>query len=87
MSDEREYVVEEVAMIVMPAGSAISCQEATAVRIRDEGTGPFVVVSQSARGDGSGIAVTAEDWPAIKQAVEQLMKGCQRIERMQGGRE
>lgn len=49
----------------------------TTVEIDDEVGGEFVVVSQEGRDDIGKIAINPEEWPALRAAINRMVKACQ----------
>lgn len=71
------YETQTHALIVKPTGEPIYSEMATIVRIDDEAAGPYVVVEQHGRDDIGKIAVTHDEWPHIRDAIERMMLLCQ----------
>lgn len=64
------------AVTVLPRGEVIFSEQATTIRLEDEGAGLFVTVSQDGR-DGAGkVSFCHQEWPAIREAIEQQMRMC-----------
>ena len=63
---------------IMPKGEPIFSDQATVIEIDNEASGEFVVVSQPAMiGDYEGkVCIDAENWPALKDAIEKLLSDC-----------
>lgn len=72
---EYERVVS--AVLVRPVGAAIYAAGVTRIEIDDEAAGPYVLVSQE---DGK-IGITAEEWPTIRRAIDDLLEWCKGQER------
>jgi hypothetical protein len=71
------YEIQTHALIVKPVNEPIYSEMATIIRIDDEADGPYVVVEQHGRTDIGKIAITDEEWPAIQDAIGQMMLLCQ----------
>lgn len=78
------YETQTHALIVKPTGEPIYSAHATIITLNDEGAGPFIVVKQQ---DDAKIAIDPHEWPALRDAIEQLMQLCQppRLMYMQPG--
>jgi hypothetical protein len=72
VAEKQKYQVRSAGLIVLPIGELIFSEMATKITIDDEGSGEFVVISQEGR-EKNTIAVTAEEWPAIVEAVNTLL--------------
>lgn len=68
------------AMTVFPAGEGILSDMATTVSIDDVGGGPYVVVSQTGRTEIGRFAISPEEWPAVRDAIELMLKMCESID-------
>lgn len=61
---------------VLPEGQPLYSESATEISITDESAGEFVVISQAGR-DGMGkIAISPEEWPAIREQVDRMISDC-----------
>ena len=49
---------------------------ATIVRIEDEAGGEFVEVEQEGRTDIGKIQITPEEWPMLRQAIDEMIALC-----------
>jgi hypothetical protein len=70
------YETRVIAMIVMPKGEPLFSEQATEVRIVDEAGGEYVEVCQSGRVDLGKIAITAEEWPALRATITTMLEAC-----------
>lgn len=68
-----------LALAVHPAHEAVSSEFATHLRIVSEGAGEFVEVSQPGR-DGQPVQWAADEWPAVRVAIQQLLDACTKDE-------
>lgn len=64
-------------MTVLPEGGALFSEFATKVTIVDEAAGEFVEVEQSRRIDLGKIAINPDEWPALRKAIDLMVRGCQ----------
>ncbi len=64
------------AVTVCKVGEPIFSDYATRVEIVDEAAGEFVEVSQAGRERGGKIAIAAEEWPSLRDAIGQLLNEC-----------
>lgn len=68
-----EYITRITRLTVIPNGDPIFSETATNISIDDEAAGEFIVVEQD--GDAAAkIKIDKEEWPAIKAAIDLLMK-------------
>lgn len=65
-----------LSIIVAPEGEAIFSERATVVRIEDEAGGEYVVVSQDSVPERGNIAINPEEWPALRDAIDWIVKEC-----------
>ena len=65
-----------LSVVVAPEGEAIFSESATVVRIEDEGGGEYVVVSQESVPGLGNIAINPEEWPALRDAIDRMVKEC-----------
>lgn len=64
------------AITVCKVGEPIFSDYATRVEIVDEAAGEFVEVSQAGREGGGKIAIDSDEWPALRDAIDQLLNDC-----------
>lgn len=77
MSQPFTPIVTEVT--VTRTGESIYSDTATRISMDDEGAGPYVVIRQADTTDG--VRLTPEEWPDVRQAIEEMMQRCQSMER------
>ena len=70
------YTTRIISLIVAPVTEPIFSEQATTVQIADEASGEFVEVIQSGREGLGKIQITAEEWPVLRDAINQLMAEC-----------
>ena len=70
------YETRTIGMIVMPKGQPLYSEQATEVRIVDDSGGEFVEVCQSGRVDLGKIAITSEEWPALRATITTMLEAC-----------
>lgn len=63
-------------LTVTPEGEPIFDERAYTVTIDDRGAGEYVAV-HSLGEDGDKIDIDPQDWPALREAIDTLMKECQ----------
>ena len=62
-----------IAMVVEPENSSdIYDEMSTIVKIESEGAGEYIEISQL----GGAVKFNPEEWPYIKEVVEQLLENC-----------
>ena len=70
------YETRVTAVIVAPAGDPTYSDMATTVSIADEAAGEYVEVSQEGRIDLGKIAIDPIEWPALRDAIDQMIAAC-----------
>lgn len=70
-----EYETRMTAMIVAPKGEPIFHETATEIRIVGHAAGEFVIVVQHGAATGH-ISVDPEAWPALRKAINKMVKEC-----------
>jgi hypothetical protein len=71
----NKYEKVVLTYIVKPVGESIYSELATEITIDDEGSGPYVKISQSPEiVNNAVVLITKEEWPLIAQAVDQLIE-------------
>lgn len=63
-------------LVVVPDGEPLFSEMATTVQITDEAGGEYVEVSQEGRTDLGKIAINPEEWPALRAAINRLVRQC-----------
>lgn len=61
-------------IVVAPAGSPMFDEAATEVHIDDEASGEFIALRNP--GEAGRVRFDPEDWPAIRRAINKLVKDC-----------
>lgn len=72
----KQYDIITTRLTVVPEGEPIYSEMATHVEMQDEGAGPFVELIQVGKIGEAGrnvVRIDAEEWPAIKGAVDQMI--------------
>jgi hypothetical protein len=72
----RDYEIRATKLIVAPEGEQVYSEMVTSVEIKDEAAGEFVMVSQSGRTDIGKIAISPEEWPALRDAINRMISQC-----------
>lgn len=75
-----KYNTQVTRLLVVPEGEPKFSEMATTVEIDDEAAGEFVVVSQYGRADIGKIAINPEEWPALRAAINRLIRQCEDAE-------
>ncbi len=73
----HSYACRVMSVVVHRQGESVYSDYATTVRITSEGDGEFVEVLQEAKLTPGMVAITSEEWPAIRDAIEKMLKECQ----------
>lgn len=71
-----DFEMRVTAVTVCKKGEPIFSDYATRVEIVDEAAGEFVEVSQAGREGGGKIAVASNEWPALRDAIDELIAAC-----------
>ena len=71
-----DYTCHQLALIVRPKGEPIHSERATEIKVDDEGAGAYVVVDQHGRADVGRICIDVEEWPALRDAINQQIELC-----------
>ena len=61
---------------IVPEGEPIFSEYGHTVRIEDEAAGEFVVIEDHHDEYGK-IAININDWPALRRAINRMVKNCQ----------
>ena len=64
------------AVTVCKKGEPIFSDYATRVEIVDAAAGELVEVSQAGREGGGKIAIASNEWPALRDAIDELIAAC-----------
>jgi hypothetical protein len=75
-----EFRVRITRLSVLPPQEPLFSEQCTNVSIVDEAAGEFLEIEQKrGRTDAKSqtIAISPEEWPALKQAIEQLLADCE----------
>jgi hypothetical protein len=79
-SDGSEFRVRITRVSVLPIKEPLFSEQCTNVSIVDEACGEFLEIEQqSGRTDAKSqtILVEPKEWPALKQAIEQMLAECE----------
>lgn len=71
-----KYTQRETQIIIAPEGAPIFAESVTTVAIDDEDAGEFVTVKQDNGAAAGKIAISPEDWPALRSAINRMIKEC-----------
>lgn len=72
-----KYIIRVTEMAVVPEHEMLISEMATRVRIVDEGAGEFVEVTQHGRTDIGKIQINPDEWPALRDTIDQMIPLCQ----------
>ncbi len=72
MSTETKFERRVTQITVVPVGEPVFSERAVSVQISDEAAGEFIVVGQD---DGS-LHIDPHEWPAIRNAIEEMVGMC-----------
>lgn len=69
------YQTRTTRLTVAPVGEPIFSEQATHIEIDDESAGEFICVRQEGGSTTrTGILINPEEWPALRDAIETLLK-------------
>lgn len=71
-------LVTPTAFTVHPEGVTLFHERNFTVRLEDEASGPFVVITS--HDDGGTLRVDFDEWPVLTQAVEALRESAEQFE-------
>ena len=66
-------------VVLVPEGEPLFSEMATTVQIEDEAAGEFVEVSQHGAPELGTIQISPEEWPALRQAINRLVRECRPV--------
>ena len=75
MTEKDRFETRTIGLLVAPQGESIFSDCITEIRIDDDAAGEYVVVRQNDRPDNS-IAITPDEWPTIRAAIDQMIAAC-----------
>lgn len=71
------YEMRVLSLVVVPKDQPLFSEMATEIGLVDEaGGGEFVEVRQTGRTDVGKICINPEEWPTIRDAIDQMVKEC-----------
>ena len=73
MSEETDFKAVVSAVTVLHRGARLNDDTATRISLDDEGGGAFVVIEQDSSAPTGRVAITPEEWPEIRRAIDDLM--------------
>ena len=68
-------------LCVVPSGKPIHDEAATTIGLDDDSGGLFVVIRQEDNLDTNEVKIDPEEWPAIRAAVNRMVRECANGER------
>lgn len=74
------YETRTTKVVIVPKGEPLFNQEATEIEIVDEAAGEFVEVRQCSDQYDGKIGITAEEWPTIRKAIDDMLGRCRSLE-------
>lgn len=72
-----KYITRVTEIAVLPEHETLTSEMTTHVRIVDEGAGEFVEVRQYGRADIGEIEISPDEWPALRETIDQMVALCQ----------
>ena len=82
MSDAKDsngFTVRVTRLSVLPKNEPLFSEQCTNVSIVDEAAGEFLEVEQQGCSEAEKlqtIKISSDEWPSLKQAIEQLLHDC-----------
>lgn len=78
----NNYAIRVTRIQVVPVPDPLYSERATNVSITDEAAGEFVEIDQqSAHAEIQKIAISPDEWPAVKFAIDWMIGQCRKGER------
>jgi hypothetical protein len=74
------YETRTTKVVIVPKGEPLFNQEATEIEIVDEAAGEFVEVRQCSDAYDGKIGITVEEWPTIRNAIDDMLGRCRSLE-------
>jgi hypothetical protein len=74
----KPYQIRTTRLTVIPTGEPIFSEMATHIEIDDESAGEFLRITQQSGcldAKAQSIAITPEEWPHVRHAVETMIEG------------
>lgn len=71
-----EYTKRVTQITATPTDMPIFAEEATTITIEDAAAGEYVIVEQGNGAAAGKIAISPEDWPALRSAINRMIKEC-----------
>lgn len=75
----KEFEIRTTHVIVLPKGEPLFSEFGTEVFIEDTSGGEFVVINQEQQDQYGKVAISPEEWPSLKLAIETMIKNCKEI--------
>ena len=72
-------------LAVLPKGASIFDEGVTHIEIKDEGAGPYLEIRQEGEQASGTIAIGADSWPAIRKAVDRMLRSIATMEDAHAG--
>ena len=72
-------------LAILPAGASIFDEGVTHIEIKDEGAGPYLEIRQDGEQAPGTIAIGADSWPAIRKAVDRMLRSIATMEGADAG--
>lgn len=66
-------------IVVVPDGEPLFSDIATTVEIQDESGGEFVEVTQHCASEINKIQIDPEQWPALRETINRMVKECRDV--------
>jgi hypothetical protein len=70
-----EYERRVTAVVLVPPGLELFDEMATEIKVESMGDGEYLVLTQTWCDGLKGIAITGDEWPALRSAIDDMVKG------------
>ena len=68
------YIQQTVSMCIRPKGDPLFSEQATTITMVDDAAGAYIEISQDQSAGKQTIGIDAEEWPALKLAIEEMLE-------------
>ena len=71
-----DYENRTLCVLVVPQDQPTFSEYATEIKIVDEAAGEFLEVSHCGRTDLGKIAISPQEWPTLRDAIDRMINQC-----------
>ena len=69
-----KYKTRNTRTVIAPEGEPVFSERATSISIEDAAAGEHLAVAQCRDDNAPGIQIDADEWPALKAAIDKMFK-------------